>query len=262
MTYVNRDDVRLYYQVIGEGSAITFAHGAGGNAASWYQQIPHFSRNYKTIVFDHRGFARSECNVEDYHSSEFADDLAAILDDAGVDKTALICQSLGGWTGISFSLKFPDRVSCLVMSHTTGGITSDKIVDVMQEIARTRQPAQEPFGSWAIAADLPDKDPVKANLYNQLGNFNVTVNLKKILSGIGGTRAATTEEQLKDFAIPTLFITASMDVLIPPEAINDAARMIEGAEVKFFEDIGHSSYFESPDEFNAVAGEFIAKHAE
>ena len=261
MPYVTHDDARLYYQVIGEGSSITFAHGAGGNAASWYQQVPCFSLNYKTIVFDHRAFGRSECDPENYQASRFADDLAAILDDAGVEKTALVCQSMGGWTGVSFSLKYPERVSCLVMSHTTGGITNDKIQEALKEITRTRPAPKKPFGSWAIAADLPDKDPVKSNLYNQIRNFNVIIDLEKILAGIDGSRAETTEEQLKDFVVPTLFITSSMDVLMPANAIYEAAGMIKGAEVKFFEGVGHSSYFECPDEFNSIVGEFVAKHS-
>ncbi len=261
MAYVNREDAKLYYQVIGEGEAITFAHGAGGNAASWYQQVPFFCEKYKTIVFDHRAFARSTCAEEDYHSTKFADDLVAILDDAGVEKTALVCQSLGGWTGISFALKYPERVSCLVMSHTTGGITNDKISAAMQEIANTRQPAKEPFGSWAIAADLPDKDPVKANLYNQLGHFNVTINLEKILAGIGGKRSITTEEDLKDFSVPTLFITGSMDVLMPPDAILAASELIKGSRLETFQGIGHSSYFECPDAFNELVEAFIGTYS-
>ena len=73
MTYVNRDAVKLYYQVIGDGEAVTFAHGAGGNSASWYQQVPYFSKSYKTLTFDHRAFARSICDAEDYNMAEFAD---------------------------------------------------------------------------------------------------------------------------------------------------------------------------------------------
>jgi 3-oxoadipate enol-lactonase len=260
MTYVNRDAVKLYYQVIGHGEAVTFAHGAGGNAASWYQQVPYFSKNYKTLTFDHRAFARSTCEPEEYNVAEFADDLLAILDHAGIEKTALVCQSMGGWTGINFSLKYPERVSCLIMSHTTGGISNDTIKDAMASIAATRAPASEPFGSWAIAADLPDKDPEKANLYNQIGNFNIIVNLEKILSGIGGVRETTTAEDLENFPIPTLFITSSMDVLIPSEAIYEAAGMIKGAGVHFFEGIGHSSYFECAEDFNKVAGDFIARY--
>ena len=123
-----------------------------------------------------------------------------------------------------------------------------------------REPASEPFGSWAIAADLPEKDPEKANLYNQIGNFNVIVNLEKILAGLGGARVSVSEDDLKQFSIPTLFITSSMDVLIPADAIYEAATLISGADVHFFEGIGHSSYFECAEEFNVVTENFIARH--
>ncbi len=260
MTWTEHDGARLYYQSLGEGPVITFAHGAGGNAASWFQQVPYFYPNYRTLVFDHRGFARSVCKPEDYHARHFAGDLAAILDHAEVRRTALVCQSLGGWTGIRFALRYPERVSCLVMSHTTGGITNRKIQDILQEAARTRQQPESPFGSLAIAADLPDRDPVRANLYNQIGHFNTTISLEQILAGIGDESSRTTPADLESFPVPVLFITASMDVLMPPGAVVEAARLIAGSEVTHFEGIGHSSYFECPDDFNEVVGGFIARH--
>ena len=64
------DGVDLYYEIYGQGPALVFAHGAGGNSASWYQQVPFFSQDYTTLVFDHRGFGRSRFN-EDEFSSHF-----------------------------------------------------------------------------------------------------------------------------------------------------------------------------------------------
>ena len=260
MAYANaKDGVQLYYDVVGEGPALTFAHGAGGNTASWFQQVPHFYDRYRTLSFDHRGFGRSRCEESQFDVEHFADDLTAILDDAGIEKTALVCQSMGGWTGINFCIAHPDRVSCLVMSHTTGSIRNKKIGAAMAQAAAEREAPHAPFGSWAIAHDLPLKDPVKANLYREIGAHNVVINLEKVLSGRSGLANAEPAD-LTGFNIPTLFITGSLDVLIPPAAVREAASLVPGARVEEFEGYGHSSYFECPDKFNAVAGAFLDAH--
>ena len=71
------DGVDLYYQSFRmtegnrdaasesqDGQVIFFVHGAGGNAASWWQQVPHFVDLYRILTLDHRGFARSRCRLE------------------------------------------------------------------------------------------------------------------------------------------------------------------------------------------------------
>ena len=57
------DDARLDYELHGPkpgaAPALVFAHGAGGNHLSWWQQVPHFRDRYTCLVFDHRGFGWS-----------------------------------------------------------------------------------------------------------------------------------------------------------------------------------------------------------
>ena len=59
MPHLELDDgFRLYYERHGSGPAVLFAHGAGGNALTWWQQVPAISRRYTAVTFDHRAFAR------------------------------------------------------------------------------------------------------------------------------------------------------------------------------------------------------------
>ena len=63
MPVVNTDPpggIEIYFIDEGAGAqAILFCHGAGGNATSWWQQIPEFSGQYRTLAMDHRGYGRS-----------------------------------------------------------------------------------------------------------------------------------------------------------------------------------------------------------
>jgi 3-oxoadipate enol-lactonase len=57
--FLERPGCRIYYEVAGEGPAIVFAHGLGGNHMSWWQQVAHFAPRYTCVTFAHRGFTPS-----------------------------------------------------------------------------------------------------------------------------------------------------------------------------------------------------------
>ena len=63
MAFASVNGIDLYYESHGDGPAVVFAHGVGGNHASWYQQVPFFSRSYQAITVDQRGFGSDDEQV-------------------------------------------------------------------------------------------------------------------------------------------------------------------------------------------------------
>ena len=90
----------------------------------WYQNAGHFARcGHRTIQWDSRCFGRSTGTVaEDFRVEALPEDLAAVLDAEGIESAVLVCQSMGGWTGLPFACTFPERVLGLVLSGTRGGL--------------------------------------------------------------------------------------------------------------------------------------------
>ena len=116
MPIVENMGARLYYEVHGTGHPLIFVHGGGGNTLVWYQQVPHFSKDYKVITIDLRGFKKSACPPDLVHPRFFPDDLRAVMDAEELPAAALVCQSLGAWAGLPSAVRSPDRVSCLFIS--------------------------------------------------------------------------------------------------------------------------------------------------
>ena len=52
MPTLERPNCDIYYEETGSGPAIIFAHGAGGNHLSWWQQIPLFAKSYRCVAFE------------------------------------------------------------------------------------------------------------------------------------------------------------------------------------------------------------------
>ena len=258
MPFVTRPHAEIYYESYGTGAPIVFAHGAGGNTLVWFQQVAQFARQQRVIVFDHRGFGRSRCDADQQHARYFPGDLGAILDDAGVSRAALVCQSMGGWTGLHFALAHPQRVSALVLSGTPAGLQTPKVIEALAAVARTLAAASEQTPRWdephpALAPDAFVRDPNRTILYAQIGALNppgavLRANLFEM---------NLSAERLTGWNIPTLVVGGKHDRLFSPVVLREVAQIIPGARFHEIPTVGHSPYFEAPEEFNRVVGDFL-----
>src|ERR1700694_2978547 len=140
MPFAGVNRIELYYEIHGpkpgSAPAIVFAHGAGGNHLSWWQQVPLFVYRYTCVVFDHRGYGRSTDVPGHAGGAMLVDDLRALLDHAGIERATFVAQSMGGWTCLAFALAHPERVERLLMCDTHGGLVSDEITSIWRAALR------------------------------------------------------------------------------------------------------------------------------
>lgn len=257
MPKVTSHDVAIHYELHGSGPAVVLAHGAGGNAMSWWQQVPVLSRRHTVVTFDHRGFGRSPCAPEAFQPRRFPDDLCAILDDAGLERAALVCQSMGGWTGMHTALRHPDRVTCLVLCATPGGVFTEEVrASLAARSERFR--GSGITENLALAPGLAERDPARAFLYAQIRGWNPPLDPGAFARM---AEARIDPAELAGFATPTLVVACELDQLFAPEAIRSVAAAIPGAKLHDFAGVGHSSYFEDAETWNRVVGDFLAEHA-
>jgi 3-oxoadipate enol-lactonase len=252
MASVKANGIELYYESHGEGQVIVFAHGVGGNHASWYQQVAFFARRYRVITFDHRGFGNSTDDPEGPGRAAFVDDLEALLDSLEIRDAALVAQSMGGWTMLGFTLRHPERVKALVMADTLGGITEPgPMADQLAEIAAATR--DMPQLERVLSRSFPDRDPAKAELYLQLASFNRAdrFNLR------GSSGQAPRPSQVAELDVPILFLAGDEDVLVPPQILKQVQKAIPKSGLEFVPGAGHSVYFEAPDSFNQSVLRFL-----
>lgn len=250
----------IYYEVSGptDGPVVVFAHGAGGNRLSWWQQVPHFAQRHRVITFDHRTFGRSRCLPGGFSTTHFAGDLRAILDAEEVSQAALVCQSMGGWTGLPLTLQSPERVSCLVLCDTPGGLYTEQIGRALAATGeRIRDAGID--ANTALAPDFPARRPEMAHLYAQISGLNTEVE-PTALSTLYAEEARIAPEALASFRTPTLVLAGEYDLLFPAAMMAHVASLIPGATLLDFPGCGHSTYFEDPETFNTRVGAFVVSH--
>lgn len=256
MPWLTLDDFRLYYLAQGSGPALLFAHGAGGNHLSWWQQMPHFARNYRCVVFDHRAFGRSLDGAEGVGRRAFADDVRQLLDHLNIEHVAVVAQSMGGRTAVGFAARNPGRVRALVLAGTTGGAVNDEIRSA-QEAHRRTPLGRRSLAQRAISPRLRRERPDLAYLYGLIGRLNPP-RPRDFLAPIPGYRGSSAE-LLARLEIPILFLVGEEDSITPPDIVKMSHEQVPGSEFDVIEEAGHSAYFERPEAFNRRLEQFLNK---
>ncbi len=250
---------RLYYEVhgppLGEAPVLVWAHGAGGNHLSWWQQIPHFVRRYTCVTFDHRGFGLSAEGDDSPGGAAFVSDLQTLLDHLGIEAAVLIGQSMGGWTSLGFAVQHPTRVQALVLADTHGGLTSEAVSHAWAT-AFQRLRAETYTYHPAAGARMTREQPAKYFLYMQIAGLNSEHSLDE-LAELLATAGSPTPEEVGRVSCPVLFIWGEEDEVIPVEVGQVAATYFRNATLVTIPQAGHSAYFERPEKFNESVEDFL-----
>ncbi|MBR0662086.1 alpha/beta fold hydrolase [Neoroseomonas oryzicola] len=265
--WIERPDARIRYEVTGEGPAIVFAHGLGGNLMSWWQQVAHFATRYTCVAFSHRGFFPSTAPAEGPDPAAYAADLAALVDELGIaDDLRIVCQSMGGWTGVEYALMRPGRVKALVLGSTTGSLDARQ----MREPERSRlEPWKQESAAARVAllkrnilpsygARMAEEQPALSQLYNHVYGLTQGFDREAVRARLDALRSRP-PESLAAAKCPVLFVPPEEDIVLPPFAAAAMAPVIPGAKVVPIPKAGHSAQFERAAEFNAIVDAFFAE---
>lgn len=256
MPVVQRD-VDLYYVDRGDSDEVVFfCHGAGGNSTSWWQQIGEFSARYRCLAHDHRGFGRSRCAPEQFSVGAFVDDALAVLDHARVERAHVVCQSMGGWTGLPLALEAPSRVASLVLSDTLGGVALASGIDSARSMGE--RAARVGAVTPALGADFHLRHPAEAFLYLELSAFNQDLERLELFRRLFAPDALIDPARLGSLTLPVLVVAGSGDLIWPPEVMRELAGLFPDAGFVEIE-AGHSPYFENPAAFNAALAGFLTR---
>jgi 3-oxoadipate enol-lactonase len=260
---LERPGCSIYYEATGEGPALVFAHGLGGNHMSWWQQVAYFSPRFRCITFAHRGFWPSSAIPDGPDPNDYAGDLAALVAHLGVESFVLVAQSMGGWTAVEYGLLGTGKVRGIVMAATSGSISREKLGELEAlaaweaASATTRAALREAGGHQATGLRMLAEQPAMALLYQHIDEANAGLPKEVLRARMNAMRLRAPEE-LAAAGCPILLIANEEDVVMPPFASAAIAARVPGARAAMIPKAGHSAYFERPATFNALVEEFLA----
>ena len=124
--YVERDGVKIFYEVFGTGSPTLLLMPTWSiiHSRFWKLQVPYLARHFRVVTFDGRGCGRSDRPVgaDAYADAEFAADAMAVLDGTGTDRAVLVALSAGAVWSIQLAVGHPERVLGVVAIGPSVGL--------------------------------------------------------------------------------------------------------------------------------------------
>src|SRR5260370_24101123 len=113
--FVERDDVRIFYEVFGTGepTVLLLPTWSIVHSRIWKAQIPYLARHCRVITFDGRGNGRSSRpeRVEAYSDKEFAADTLAVMDATATRHAVLVSLSARDYSALLLAAEHPERIS-------------------------------------------------------------------------------------------------------------------------------------------------------
>ncbi|HEY7517649.1 MAG TPA: alpha/beta fold hydrolase [Methylomirabilota bacterium] len=253
-------DADLYHEEAGQGPPLMLVPGLSGQGSFWISQVPVFSREFRTIVHDHRGTGRSTHSRIAYSVEQMADDALRLMDALKVDSAHFVGHSTGGAIGQVIALDHPDRLRSLVLSATWAGPDAyfrrlfesrrQTLLDSGIE-AYLRASALVQSTPWWVSQN----DEFLTDLHRVTAAAAAPVEI--IASRIDAILRHDRRLRLLEIRVPTLVIVAQDDMITPRFYSDELASRIPGAKLVVLETGGHYAPVIHSEPFNAAVGAFL-----
>lgn len=268
--YARLGDQRIYYMTFGEGPPdLVVNTGAWGSIDNEWEDpgtrlfYRKAAQSARVILFDRRGSGASDPLPLDALPpwESFVEELECVMDTVGAEKVTLLGGADGGPVSLLFAANRPDRVNSLILYCTYArmledddypyGITREEAEEYVKGIGETwgtpeaaamwmPSKANDPaFLNWMAKVERSVYSPSAAEAY---ARASLSQDARAILPAI---------------RVPTLVLHVKNSPVMPIEFGRYIADHIEGAELVELDGMDASPYWEQPDEFLSIMGEFI-----
>ena len=222
MPKIDRDGVKIHYEVHGSGPPLLLTHGYSSTSGMWQGQIAALSKHHKLVLWDMRGHGQSDYpdDPSAYSEALTVGDMAALLDAVGADQAIVGGLSLGGYMSLAFYRAHPDRVRALLIIDTGPGFKKDDAREVWNKRAHDTGDRFEREGLEVLKSASRERSSV---------THRDASGLARAARGMLTQRDARVIESLPDIKVPSLVVVGADDT--PFLAASDyMAAKIPGAQ--------------------------------
>ena len=265
MSFVEINNIKLYYEDHGEGFPLVLISGFGSDCASWDAILPYLKDYYRIIRFDNRGVGRSDAPDEFYNVETMADDVAALMNCLQIDQACICGHSMGTSIALNLALKYPAKINKMILCHGFPKINalSRVVFDLIDRMIDTRCDPEilcDFFVPWCYAnatlANLNNHPEVQERC-DYFKNTEYPQTLPGFKRQLGALLSFDIGNELQKITVPTLIIAGDKDILTPVEDSQYLADHLASGILRIMQDVGHMSVIEKPKESSEIINDFL-----
>lgn len=252
---------------------LVLVHGLASNAGFWRYNIPELAKKYRVIAVDLPGYGKSQKDAYPYNMTFFADQVKRLTDELGINKFTYVGHSMGGQIGITFALKYPEKLEKLILTDPAGieefktgegdWLRSVMTVSGVKKTTEEgiRRNLASNFYSWDPKWEWMVEERVRMSKAKDFDNFAYTV-----VRSVNGMLDEPTFNLIQNIKVPTLIVYGKYDGLIPnpylhpgfpKDVFQKGHSLIQGSELVEIDNAGHMLQIEQPESYNRTVMEFV-----
>ncbi len=260
------DGRRIAIRQAGTGVPVLLLHGFPLDHSMWDGQWQLVGPGgladgaARLIVPDLAGFGGSDGPTSPSIAA-MADEVVAILDALGGGEPVVACGlSMGGYVAQHLAARHPARLRGLVLVDTKLEADTPEAragrVDLSERVGRLgpRIAAEAMVPRLLARGPRPDRSEIETRLRSTIERTSVAT-IQTALGALGDRPDMTAAAA--GFSLPTLLVVGAEDMITPPECLERAAAVIDGAELETIPGCGHMTPMEDPAAFNARLASFL-----
>jgi len=267
-TLTTDDGVKLYYEQTGSGTPILFVHEFAGDYRSWEPQLRHFSRRYRCIAYNARGYPPSDVppSPDSYSQQREREDVRCVLDALGLARAHVVGLSMGAFATLHFGMAYSERALSLVTAGVGSGAHKDEYARFQADSRANAKTMLErgmahfaaSYGENATRVTMKAKDPRGfAEFQRHLAEHSAQGSANTML-GYQARRPSLYDltAEMARITAPLLVIAGDED----PSTIEPSLlikRTVPGAALAVVPRTGHMINLEEPALFNRLVEDFL-----
>ena len=255
--HVSVRGVRLHVVEEGAGPPVLLVHGLGGNARLWDAQLADLGRTYRVLAVDQRGFGASDRTYGEMELSDWADDLAGLLQALDLGPTVVVGHSMGGMVAQELAVRAPELLAGLIVASTMPG-ASARHVEINNSLAELAlREGSGPFSAALVGGCFtPATIAAGERCVTELERAVAATDPLVLAIALRAVTRFDVRAALPLVAVPTHVIVGAQDALL--EDSREIARLIPGAGLTVMADTAHCPNLERSAEFSRIVGGFLS----
>lgn len=277
MPTMNIRDGSLFVEVVGRGDPLLLMHGGPGLDHWSLTPFRRLADRHTVVFYDHRCNGRSTGTpVTSMTWDNLTADADALREVLGFERWAVLGHSFGGHVALEYVLRYPERVSQLVLLDTAGDARWSQVHGPEVLANRGHSPKTVAVARRFYNGRIAPKDFTRASIrlvpaYDHRfsmaraaremlqGGWRMKTRPEALVFGFGHlTRGWNVMDRLCEIQVPTLVIAGHDDFLFPPESQALLAAGIPNARLRIIERAGHNPHAERPVETLEAIADFLA----
>ena len=268
--YVQTRSWKIHYNEAGEGHPVVLLHGSGPGATGWSNFRPNMgalSERFRVLAPDAPGWGRSDAATPDVYDHPNA--VLEFLDALEIEKAALVGNSMGGMTALTFAARYPDRITHLVtmgpgsfFSIPTLFGAGDGPTEGLKVLAQgyhdpTPENMKRLVEIMTFSPEFATDDLAKLRADAATGRPDHLANWITGQAGGGPVRTVASPEQIASITAPALLIHGRDDRVVHFEHSLRLVSMIRNSRLVLLNQCGHWAQIEHAAEFNRLVADFV-----